>query len=294
MPLQLLSALFAVCSNVSFGASVVAMNAYLPSLARDSPKVIEAQKELDKSSKPCNTTLALPMSSIHLDANHALFTDPESVSISAPLFSDIPRNLSRLGRAGWWMLFSIPAVVWLLGVLAYVFGRDGDGDKWTVGAAWKHLGVMLCWSQVKQLQHTFRYLAVWFLFSDGMSTPCLCPPQQCARSPFTTSHPTPRCKFYHHHLDNDTFWQDDTTHGCLVAHADQHDHPHIWDPWLARVPRAAAAFCMVRSVRAHAPCVTRVVHSGVWVFGIHAICEAVTRGWVDNPRGDVWAGGVLW
>ena len=34
-------------------------------------------------------------------------------------------------------------------------------------AAWKHLGLMLRWSQVKQLQHTFRYLPAWFLLSDG-------------------------------------------------------------------------------------------------------------------------------
>ena len=56
-PLWLLSTLFAVCANVGFGASVVAVNAYLPSLARDSPEVIEAQKELDKSPGPCDAVI---------------------------------------------------------------------------------------------------------------------------------------------------------------------------------------------------------------------------------------------
>ena len=166
-PLWLLSALFAVCANVGFGASVVAMNAYLPSLTRDSPEVIGAQKELDKSSGPRDTALAPPTSSIDLDANHAIFADPESVTVSAPLLGNTPSDhqspahkayvaaLSRatshissqgiasgyiagilllllalvpitqmhdstfllrlaIGLSGvWWMLFSIPAAVWL-------------------------------------------------------------------------------------------------------------------------------------------------------------------------------------
>ena len=91
-PLWLLSALFAVCANVGFGASVVAMNAYLPSLMRDSPEVIGAQKELDKSSGPRDTALALPTSSIDLNADHALLADPESVTISVPLLGDTPSD----------------------------------------------------------------------------------------------------------------------------------------------------------------------------------------------------------
>ena len=91
-PLWLLSALFAVCANVSFGASVVAMNTYLPSLMRDSSKVIGAQKELDKSSGPRDTALALPTSSIDLNTNHALLTDPKSVTILVPLLSDTPSD----------------------------------------------------------------------------------------------------------------------------------------------------------------------------------------------------------
>ena len=45
--------------------------------------------------------------------------------------------------------------------------KDDDKD-WTVCvAAWKRLGMMLRWSQIKRLQHTFRYLFAWFLLSDG-------------------------------------------------------------------------------------------------------------------------------
>ncbi|KAG6372505.1 autophagy-related protein 22-like protein [Boletus reticuloceps] len=216
-PLWILSAVFAICANVGFGASVVAMNAYLPSLARESPEVIKA---LDKSPTSPDVT-----PSIDLDADHALFSDPESVS--APLLgveampnhqsparkayvAALSRATSRISSQGiasgygagilllllalvpvtqmhgstfslrlaiglsgiWWMLFSIPAAIWLPGAPAHAYG--GNDDKWTIGsevvAAWKRLGVMLRWSEMMRLQHTFRYLAAWFLLSDGFTT----------------------------------------------------------------------------------------------------------------------------
>lgn len=192
------------------------MNAYLPSLARESPEVIRAKDELDKTSDASVRT------SIDLNVDHApLLTDPESVSAPLLRTSSTPdhqclthrayvaalsRATSRISSQGiasgycagilllllalvpvtrwhgstfslrlaiglsglWWMLFSIPAAIWLPSS-----SRDealGE-DKWTVGseivAAWKRLGVMLHWSQMKRLQHTFRYLAAWFLLSDG-------------------------------------------------------------------------------------------------------------------------------
>lgn len=222
-PLWILSALFAVCANVGFGASVVAMNAYLPSLARDAPEVIEAQKQLAGSPDGPTT------STLDLATDHALFSDPESVS--APLLGTTPpdhqspaqrayvaalsRATSRISSQGiaagyaagilllllalvpvtqmhgstfslrlaiglsgaWWLLFSIPAAIWLPGASTFRGDVDDDDDKWTVraevGAAWKRLGVMLRWSQIKRLQHTFRYLAAWFLLSDGTSPPLL-------------------------------------------------------------------------------------------------------------------------
>ncbi|PFH48528.1 hypothetical protein AMATHDRAFT_5727 [Amanita thiersii Skay4041] len=45
-PVWYLSALLAICANVGFGASTVAMNAYLPSLARESPEVVEVREKI--------------------------------------------------------------------------------------------------------------------------------------------------------------------------------------------------------------------------------------------------------
>lgn len=36
--------------------------------------------------------------------------------------------------------------------------------------AWKRLGQMLRWREIKRLRNTFIYLAAWFLLSDGFTT----------------------------------------------------------------------------------------------------------------------------
>lgn len=46
-PLWAASALLAILANVSFGASIVALNAYLPSLARSAPEVVAAKMEAE-------------------------------------------------------------------------------------------------------------------------------------------------------------------------------------------------------------------------------------------------------
>ncbi|KAF8839214.1 MFS general substrate transporter [Paxillus ammoniavirescens] len=222
-PLWILSALFAVCANVGFGASTVAMNAYLPSLASESPEVIHARMELDETCRASDTPIN---ASLDLEAEQALLPGHEAAT--APLLGTsatadhsaaqkaynaaLSRATSRLSSLGiasgygagiillllalipvtklhgstfslrlaiglsgaWWMLFSIPAAMWLPGVPPDLVAQLQDNDKWTVrsevAAAWRRLGVMLRWSQIKRLQHTFRYLAAWFLLSDGFTT----------------------------------------------------------------------------------------------------------------------------
>lgn len=55
-PVWYLAAVLAAIANVSFGASIVAMNAYLPGLARESFEVVEARRamlaEMDSSANP--------------------------------------------------------------------------------------------------------------------------------------------------------------------------------------------------------------------------------------------------
>lgn len=213
-PVWFLSALLASIANVGFGASVVAMNSYLPSLAKDSPEVVEIMHEIQESSD------------IEDRSEHA------SESPDAPLITDTPseertalrtrydtelsRATSRISSLGialgygagicllvvalipvtklhgstfslrlaiglsgiWWAVFTIPAALWLPGAGATPaddaapWEESGDG-KWNarreILAAWKRLGGMLHPREIKRLRNTFKYLAAWFLLSDGES-----------------------------------------------------------------------------------------------------------------------------
>ncbi|KAG2355817.1 autophagy-related protein 22-like protein [Suillus spraguei] len=212
-PLWMVSALFAILANVGFGASVVAMNAYLPSLAKDSPEVVQAYSELPNSfeNQDENATLAASVD-LELESSFEI-SDPllghpihpcTSQSNYTAALSRATSQISSLGIASgyvalipvtrldgstfslrlaiglsgiWWALFSIPAAIWLPNASDTDEPESGSikpDDDWTfsseIAAAWKRLGVMFHWREIKRLQHTFRYLAAWFLLSDGFST----------------------------------------------------------------------------------------------------------------------------
>lgn len=98
-----------------------------------------------------------------------------------------------IGLSGiWWAAFSLPAAAWLpsgrtekaVGVVEEgqegEWGAEGRGvvqEKWSTGReivkAWKKLGNMLRWQEIKRLRNTFKFLAAWFLLSDGLSSRCL-------------------------------------------------------------------------------------------------------------------------
>lgn len=87
-----------------------------------------------------------------------------------------------IGLSGiWWAGFSIPAALWLPGAThlthmsnvddAWEHGESTDkpwNSKREIVGAWIRLGNMLRWKEIKKLRNTFKYLAAWFLLSDGM------------------------------------------------------------------------------------------------------------------------------
>ena len=233
-----------MCANVGFGASTVALNAYLPSLASDSPEVVQALQILRAEGHHVNDLEQVVEPDVHLH-------EDESESPSAPLIpsqsdptlllsdaytqtaasllsrsvakSQYDETLSRatsrissrgialgygagiilliivlipvgrlhgstfslrlaIGLSGlWWMFFTIPAALWLPGMQLPnqdASNRLGNADStWRdvatdslrqeVIKAWKKLGYMLRWGEIKKLKNTFIYLAAWFLLSDG-------------------------------------------------------------------------------------------------------------------------------
>lgn len=220
-PLWMLSAFLAIAANVGFGASVVAMNAYLPALAKDSPEVaqiiadIAIAEELDadvsqesvENQDEQRTSLDVPLIQRTVSAEvfglKKLYDEELSRATSrissfgialgygAGIFmliiALIPVTMLHgstfalrlaIGLSGiWWALFSIPAALWLPGAGGPSNGPTSASDgiaegKWSlrseVVAAWKRLGRMLRWSEILKLRNTFKYLAAWFLLSDGM------------------------------------------------------------------------------------------------------------------------------
>ncbi|KAF8656145.1 hypothetical protein AX16_002747 [Volvariella volvacea WC 439] len=248
-PVWFLSALFAITANVGFGASFVAMNAFLPSLAKDAPEVKAITSEIRDAREA--EFVSDPRSALGEEAGNGYSQDdleggnnphlnghsngrslaegetdsdtlapliqrdssPEVISLKKRYDEELSRATSRISSLGvalgygagilmaivslvpvtklhgstfslrlaiglsgvWWALWTIPAAIWLPG------GRGGNGwvssngdggfsVKAEVVAAWKKLGGMLWWSEIVRLRNTFKFLAAWFLLSDGFTT----------------------------------------------------------------------------------------------------------------------------
>ena len=239
-PIWPVSALLGICANVGFGASVVAMNAYLPTLARASEEVVarfaqlHAAQNTDESTSATNIGRGSPNrtedpSAPLLSANDLLEdhgaheASPQTATLTAAYNTALSRTTSRISSQGialgytagiillfvalipvtlmhgttfalrlaiglsgvWWALFSIPSALWLPSgsESAPTTHRDAeweadisdeqDSKEWSTAReiikAWKRLGGMLRWREIKRLRYTFQYLAAWFLLSDGTS-----------------------------------------------------------------------------------------------------------------------------
>jgi MFS transporter, UMF1 family len=221
-PVWLFSAILAALANVGFGASVVAMNAYLPALAQGSPEVTKVLGEIAElsdsdrfdtpheagASENVEEPLLRPTSSHETSTLRKQYDKELSNAISRIsslgialgygagivllLVALIPVTKLHgstfslrlaIGLSGiWWALFSVPAAVWLPGASSssspspnpawaenseIVNKHEGLNLRSEVASAWKRLGGMLRWREIKKLRNTFRYLAAWFLLSDG-------------------------------------------------------------------------------------------------------------------------------
>lgn len=244
------SSLLAICANVGFGASTVAMNAYLPSLARDSPDVAQVLRNhqgeaystdvephsidgdaehFENDPDNLNAPLITPQSPSTVPIIDAYTQGSAIFSVDSATKSEYDATLSRatsrissqgialgygagiillmvvlipvtilhgstfslrlaIGLSGiWWMFFTVLAAAGLPGRIwpskedtntvenaDNAWGDTSRAEEWSllreVAKAWKKLGNMLLWREVRKLQNTFIYLAAWFLLSDGFTT----------------------------------------------------------------------------------------------------------------------------
>ncbi|KAK7440645.1 Autophagy protein 22 [Stygiomarasmius scandens] len=246
-----ISALLAAVANVGFGTSVVAMNSYLPGLARDEPAVVKAREELEEAVKEWEREQAASSGAAADDnqpdeantdeqpllspnqnssANGSPLDNPKIQNLRSTYTTLLSQTTSRISSFGialgygsgilllilalvpvtlmggsttslrlaiglsgiWWGVFTIPAGWWLpsheqsdgksSGVGTNEEGWDDTStahakEDWEnrtttqeIAGAWKRLGGMLKWSEIKKLKNTFKYLGAWFLLSDGFSS----------------------------------------------------------------------------------------------------------------------------
>jgi MFS transporter, UMF1 family len=195
-------------ANVGFGASIVAMNSYLPMLSKEAPEVQEIEDKLNQLRRdgPVANDLEehaslLPQgetSSKALQAEYdkTLSTTTSRISsqgiasgyvagIALLMVALVPVRLLQgstwslrlaIGLSGiWWAIGTIPAAILLPGAQAMnqtEWAEATPNREWKMSreivGAWIRLGNMLRWSEIKKLKNTFRYLAAWFLLSDGV------------------------------------------------------------------------------------------------------------------------------
>lgn len=222
----------AVLANIGFGASIVALNAYLPMLAQESEDVMRCKNELRKHTESQPSAPAPTEQNRSLNADEAEDPllppvagseemDQHLASLNATYNATLSRATSRISSLGialgylsgislllialvpvtklggstfslrlaismsgiWWALFTLPAAMWLSSTpkIAGATAEWEDMDEtmqpqenWSMGReiinAWKRLGGMLRWREIKRLRGTFQYLAAWFLLSDGFTT----------------------------------------------------------------------------------------------------------------------------
>ncbi|KIJ40295.1 hypothetical protein M422DRAFT_32337 [Sphaerobolus stellatus SS14] len=204
-PLWPLVGILACGSNVGFGVSVVAMNSYLPNLARETKEVRAALAELriqqeaeladsdiDLSSPPKVTAeqtyhAAVARSTSQISAFGIALGYLAGVVLLILTIIPVSKLHSStfslrlaIGVSGiWWAIVSVPAGIWLPNStsLTLVEGaevRIQDAKQWSwtgeIKAAWVRLARMLRWSEIKRLRNSFWYLGAWFLLSDGFAT----------------------------------------------------------------------------------------------------------------------------
>ena len=218
-PVWQISSLLAIISNVCFGASIVALNAYLPSLARNSEEVTKAaaaladapqstglSEETEDSEDAGLLSSGTPFALVDAKAEYSQALTMATSRISSRgiatgylagiillIISLIPVTKMKgstlslrlaIGMSGvWWGFFSLPAAVWLPSGSATAEVPEKRTFWRQILFSWRRLGEMLRWTEIGKLWNTFKYLAAWFLLSDGLLFRYL-PQAYCLYLPF--------------------------------------------------------------------------------------------------------------
>ncbi|KAF8261613.1 autophagy-related protein 22-like protein [Lactarius quietus] len=187
-PVWPLAGLLSILANIGFSASIVVLNSYLPRLAASSLPSSD-HGDTEKLSRATARISSLGIALGYMAGILLLLA--VLIPVQHASGSTKALRFAIAGSGAWWALFSVPALLFLPNASTSqetVVTEEREGlladespettpvlaDKWTVRQevidAWKRLGSMLRWHNIQRLRNTFRYLAAWFLLSDGFTT----------------------------------------------------------------------------------------------------------------------------
>ncbi|KAG0226136.1 Autophagy protein 22 [Mortierella sp. GBA43] len=160
-------------SNVAFGASWVLYYAFIPTLARDHPEVVECKKNVeagidtwgDYQFMRDKISNSLSSHSMAMGYGAGVCMLIVAAGIAAGMGQTTYSMQLGMALTGlWWFFVSF----FTLKHLPPQPGQPLAGNVNLFFYSWRRLGKTL--SEAKSLKETFKYLISWFILSDGSST----------------------------------------------------------------------------------------------------------------------------
>ncbi|KAA1074338.1 Autophagy protein 22 [Puccinia graminis f. sp. tritici] len=175
-----LTAILAILANVALGVSGVCLNSFIPNLAKATPKVLEAQRDLirhhplSSSAQDEHYKTLISTATANISSNGiALGCGSGIIALCLSLIVIISHDGNTdslrwvIGLSGiWWAFFSIPAVFLLPPRRSA--GPSGIVNPFNPAKSIARYLSML--KEYKQLKNTIRFLMAWFFLSDAFST----------------------------------------------------------------------------------------------------------------------------
>lgn len=156
-----------VATNVSYGIAYICYNSYLPLLTDASPDVLTAAgrpfKEQVQARRAAENAISLGGTNVGSLLGAACVVLSFGVSLVPGLSDQLILRLACAVGGLWWAALSVPSFLWVL-------SRPGPplppSAGWFFG--WRATARLL--RRARTHAHAFRYLLLYFVFSDGYAT----------------------------------------------------------------------------------------------------------------------------
>ncbi|KAF9980966.1 Autophagy protein 22 [Modicella reniformis] len=162
-----------IVSNVAFGASWVLYYAFIPTLTRDHPEVLDVKKNVEAGVETwadyqfvrdkISNSLSSHSMAVGYGAGVCLLIVAAGIAVAMGQTTySLQLGMALTGL--WWFLVSF----FTLKFMPSQPGQPLSGNVNLFFYSWKRLGKTLY--EAKLLKETFKYLIAWFILSDGSST----------------------------------------------------------------------------------------------------------------------------